>query len=344
VAAIVAVAVVSTFAASWAFDRASEAAAVGGRSAAVANLRLAVAFDPSHPLYHRELGSWIGSEDSNEAIDQLRTAVALNPDDTQALRALALLDASVGDEEEATDLTSRLVDDYDTRIESALTAGYVASVFHDEEGLHSALVSAVRRVPWITASPDFLLVFPDANPTELLQDAYASWQDPNEFTTSNLAARVWIAGMLDLPPAEGTPVGLQLQNAVLRCQMRVAEDLDNDMIGAIRAEYESILGLVMFENAFGSAGVDEEVMLNFQRRSPGLARLLGEPEGGPGPVPDAFQDVTFYDRIPLSPISVMPLPSSASGLKAWLRDPVTAASAGAPDSPIAGCTDTSASP
>ncbi len=77
------------------------------------------------------------------------------------------------------------------------------------------------------------------------------------------------------------------------------------------------------------------MQFTFDLRAPGLRRLATNPARGPSPVPDAFQDINFYDRIPLSPISAMALPSSPGGLGAWLRDPVAAAGAGAPDSALA---------
>jgi hypothetical protein len=94
---------------------------------------------------------------------------------------------------------------------------------------------------------------------------------------------------------------------------------------------------VMYQNASPTPGLDDDVLFAFQVRSPGLARLVSNPARGPSPVPDAFQDILFYNRIPLSPMSVTPLPSSPGGLRAWLRDPVAAAGAGAPDSPISEC-------
>jgi hypothetical protein len=123
--------------------------------------------------------------------------------------------------------------------------------------------------------------------------------------------------------------------------MKLADDLSRSLTGSARTEPQSILGRIMFQNAFHPSEPDTDAMFNLQTRDPGLARLVINPAGGAPPVPDGFQDVTFYDRIPLSPHSLLELPSAPGGLSAWLRDPVAAAAVGAPDIGLSNCPDAS---
>jgi hypothetical protein len=58
---------------------------------------------------------------------------------------------------------------------------------------------------------------------------------------------------------------------------------------------------------------------------------------GQSPFFDYFADVTMYGMAPDDHSGGLVFPSDASGLSAWLRNPVAAARVGAPGSPLAEC-------
>jgi hypothetical protein len=78
-----------------------------------------------------------------------------------------------------------------------------------------------------------------------------------------------------------------------------------------------------------------ETLMSLHDRN--LWKLAFEGVTGQSPFFDYFADVTMYGAAPMDLRSGPVFPTEASGLGAWLRDPLAAAQAGAPDSPLADC-------
>lgn len=336
-AGIVGAGMLATLGAAWAFDSAADAAVTKQPSRVVANLSTAVTLDPTFALYHRELGVWSQAEgDLSRSRNELASAIQLNRADTQAYRAAALLNAQEGNHDEAITLASSPVALQATHVENALTLAYVNGVFADLEAQHSALVAAVRFAPWLTAAPEWSLVFPNADPSAILLDAYRSWQDDDELSMRNLKARAWLAGLVGAAPPEGATPALQAEAAVLSCRTSQAAHGLADLVGPAATELETLEARLLFEKAYGGESQSQLETL-IRLRDPGLASLIATQAIGVSPVWSFFYDNRHYDRQAISPPAGPLLPTTASGISAWLRDPVAAADRGAPNSGLAKC-------
>lgn len=97
-----------------------------------------------------------------------------------------------------------------------------------------------------------------------------------------------------------------------------------------------MLAAMLFERAFGGDRMGEITTL-LRLRDPGLAATITHAAGGISPVWSSFYDNRYYDRLAIPPPNDFALPTSASGLSAWLRDPVRAADRGAPGSGWSAC-------
>jgi O-antigen ligase len=325
----------STLAAAWAFDRAGHAASSGQTAEVVANLSMAVTLDPAFALYHRELGVWRHAEgDLAAARDQLVTAIRLNPADNQAYRAAALLYASEGSDE-AIRLAWSTVALQATHVENALTLAYVSGELNDWQGQHDALVAAVRFAPWLTAAPEWAIAFPNAEPDDVLTDAYMSWRDGDELSARNLKARAWLAGLVGAaPPNEATPA-LQAEAAILACRPSQALQELSSLEGQGATELETLGAKLLFDESYNRTTDDLEILIRL--RDPGLAGIIARQATGASPVWSFFYDNRYYDRVAITPPGGPVLPTPASGLSAWLRDPTGAADRGAPGSGLAKC-------
>jgi tetratricopeptide (TPR) repeat protein len=333
---MVGVATIATLGASWAHDRATDAAAAGDGRNVLSSLYTATRLDPSFALYHRERGVWLqATRDLPAALAELTTAMSLNPSDAVAYRATALLYAELGLRDEAIALVSTKVALEETHIENALTLALINSRFGDADGERAALVLAVRRAPWLTAAPDWPAAFPDAMPDEILLDAFLSWQGNGAASARSLPARTWLAALTSGRSPADASLPLELQGAVLSCRLRAAEQTLSGLGNAAR-QLDALQARLLFETAFGGTHRTEITTL-IRLRNPGLAGGISEAVGGISPVWSSFYDNRYYDQLAILPATVFALPTAASGLSAWLRDPVSAADRGAPGSGLAEC-------
>jgi O-antigen ligase len=336
-ASIVAVVTLAIVTASWSFDRAASAATMGQTTQVVSNLSMAATLDPAFALYHRELGVWLQSEgDLAAARDQLAAAIRLNPADNQAYRAASLLYGSEGKRDEAIAFASSAAALQATHVENALTLAYVNGVIGDIEGQHAALVAAVRFAPWLTAAPEWGAAFPDAEPGQVLRDAYQSWQSDVERSTRNLKARAWLAGLVGATPPDGATPAMQVETDLLACRTDQAAQELAGVVGTAATELETLEARFLFERAYGR-GASRNVVALIRLRDPGLADSIAHQAVGVSPVWSFFYDNRYYDRIAINPPAGPVLPTPGSGLSAWLRDPVAAAERGAPGSGLATC-------
>jgi O-antigen ligase len=333
---VVGAAVAATLAGSWAYDRAREAADTGNASSVIANLRRATFLDPSSALYHRELGTWLGSTDNASARDELQTAVALNPSDTAAQRALALNYA----DDERPDIAQTLIADlaavYASRTEDALTAAHIALTAGDEVAAHWALVNAVEVAPWLTASDAWAAAYPSVDVARIVRDAYAAWAKDDAHTARTLQAGTWLAAMAGRQAPELNSPALQLQRAVIECDMRLATHLTSVLATTQQRELEAIRAQLLYARLAGKAEVGDLIAL-LGLRDPGMERIANVSPAGVGPTESSFYDNRYYDRLAIDTPIPFALPTSASGMSAWLRSPVDAAHRGAPESGLAHC-------
>jgi len=334
---VVAIAVLATNAAAYAFDRAAIAAASGQMSEVTRELELAAAFDPSFALYHRELGVWrLAEGDLLAARRQLSTALSLNRADSQASRAAALVGAKDGRRDEAIAFASAPVALQATHVENALTLAYIAGVLQDWGGQHGALVAAARYAPWVTASPEWGRAYPNADTGHVLSDAYLSWQGDDDLSTRNLKARAWLAGLVGADTPEDAGLALRVESSVLACHVDQATRDLAAILGQGSTEMETLEARMMLEAAY-YGGATLEVKTLVRLRDPGLAWTISHPSGGASPTWSVFYDNRYYDRTAITPPGGPFLPTPGDGLGAWLRDPVSAADRGAPDSGLAKC-------
>jgi exopolysaccharide production protein ExoQ len=336
-ASIAGVATLSTLVAAWSYDRANDAATAGDTTQVIESISTSVALDPSFALYQRELGVWLMSVgDLRPARDHIAAARMLNPADTQSYLAGALLSAQEGDYEMAVELAASAVALEGTHVENLLTLAYVNSVFGRTDAERAALVEAVRQAPWLTAAPEWRAVFPDAEPQKVLFDAFASWQGKPDISVRNLRARAWLAGLTGADSPDDATLALQVEIAVLQCRIDVAAANLAAITGRSVSELESLQARLLFERAFGT-GETGDVETLIKLRAPPLDALISYPSVGTSPVWNFGHDARFYDRRPIPPPIRPAFPTIASGLSAWLRDPLSAADRGAPQSGLAIC-------
>ena len=337
-AAVVGLAVTSTLVASWAHDRAAISSGGEDDDKVTSSLRQAIAFDPAMPLYRRELGTWLmASGDLAEATEQVRRALALNPADAATLRTWALLRLAAGDEAQALATASEAHRRADLHPENALTLAYVAAAAGDEPAELGALVRAVRRYPWLLAAPEWDGLFPDVDKEALLGAARDSWSDEAEFSHRNLQARVWLEAIAGEPADAGSGVAVVAETALLQCQPDVAVTALGELTGRQAADSEALQARLMLGRAFGGAVDETELLTLLGTHNPALLREASDGVAGVPAAGDHNADVATYARIPIRPPIGPVLPTPSSGLSAWLRDPVTAAVAGAPGSGLAMC-------
>jgi hypothetical protein len=333
---VIGAAVAATLAGSWAYDRAREAADTGNASSVLASLRRATFLDPSFALYHRELGTWLGSTDNASAKVELQTAVLLNPSDTVAQRALALHYADHERYDIAQTLIADLTAAYASRTEDALTAAHIALTHGDDVAAHWALVSAVEVAPWLTASDAWASAYPSVDVARIVRDAYAAWTEDDTHSARTLQAGTWLAAMAGRKAPEDSSPALQLQHAVIECDMRLVSHLSGVLVTTQQHDLEAIRAQLLVARSAGRAEVGDLITL-LGLRDPGLGRIATLPPADAGPTDSSFYDNRYYDHLAIDSPIPFALPTSASGMSAWLRNPVDAAHRGAPESGLAHC-------
>jgi hypothetical protein len=335
-ASVVALASLATHVAAWSFENARAASARGDTATVITELSRATLLDPAFALYHRELGVWLQSNgSSNIAERELRSAIRLNASDTQGYRALALLLAKSGDETRAIEWASRADHMQATNAQNALTLAYVAAELGDRATEQAALVSAVRRYPWIMAAPEWTDIFPYADLYRSVADAIDSWSGDGA-SPRTARAQAWLAGFAGVDPPATTTHAQRVESATLACRSQVASDVLNELEGRAASRIDALEARLIFGRAYGGKDVGEILAL-MRLRDPGQAQLASLHASGTSPVSNAFYDDRYYDRIAIPPPPGPTFPTPASGLSAWLTDPIAAADRGAPMSALAAC-------
>jgi O-antigen ligase/tetratricopeptide (TPR) repeat protein len=339
-AGVAGAAMVVTLAASGAYDRAADLAEAGPSRDVVGALQTAAALDPSLAFYRRELGTWLMAEgDLDSARAELGQALELNPADPAALRAWALLGLETGEWGQALEAAITVQQRADLHAENPLTLAYVAMVVGDEEAARTGLIRAVRLYPWLLAAPEWDMVFPDIDKPEILAAARDSWAGDSGASRRNLMARTWLNAMTNGPMPPDAGVAGTADAASIRCDRGAAEAALGDLDAGEAADLGALQARLMYGRIFDAVdGAEEEVLLELiAGHDPGIRRQATVAIGGTPAASDHNRDLHTYSRIPIrAPIGPV-LPTPASGLSAWMRDPVAAADAGAPGSALADC-------
>jgi hypothetical protein len=302
----------------------------------LAALRAASSFDPSHPLYQRDLGIWLLADGQPDvARAHLARAVDGNHGDPVARRALAMAMATAGDERALSvvrELIARRPDD----AVSHLTLAWVArELGADQEVVDGSLDQALRYEPWMTATDAWHVQFGD-DVVEDLRAALASWQSNASGAREHHRARAWLAAMVGQSLDDNTVSTADAgAAAVIDCRFDDAKEaLGPGSTSGLDAD--GLLVRILEARARGELADGWVTLAGL--RSPIIAFLAtNEVEEGSPLLAIGF-DVQFYGRraLPL-PSNLPAFPTPESGLSAWLRDPVAAADRGAPESGLAAC-------
>ena len=344
-AVVVVVAVASSLAAAAAFDASQAAARAGNQGATLDQLDTAVALDPGQALYWRERGMHrAASGDTDGATDDLRAALRLNPADTPAMRALAYLRADAGDADEALDLARRAAELRPTAEENLTTLALVAVRVGDNDASRAALVEALRRTPWIAASPQWQATFPTGSELQaLLASAHDAWTgrtDGERFALS----QVWLAAV-DGDGGEATLVergwdipSLLAADALLRCDLDAAEQSYAGAPLSRSADEQSLMVALLVGRAADASSLEETAAELSDLRNAAFESLISEEPAPSSPFWEPDEDRRLYERNPVVPADLgVQLPTAAEGLGAWLRDPIAAARISAPGSALSSC-------
>jgi tetratricopeptide (TPR) repeat protein len=337
-AILIGLATAATLAGAWRYDTAASEARDGNHAAVISRLREAVALDPAFPMYHRDLGVWLlAAGDIKGAENELATAIRLNPADLQARRAAAVAYAAGGNQRMALDEAKTAAAINSTQVENALTLAYVEGLFGNIDGERAALVEALRIAPWLTAAPEWRILFPDAEPSTLFRQAFNSWATDQGKSRRNLQARAWLAGLIRAPaPSDANHVAT-LETEVLSCDPGGAIETLAAMTSTEATHRAGLVARILYERALGDEKAGTTATL-LELRDRGLGQMARLVAFGSSPAWDYSHDLRYYARFPIPPPSGITFPTQASGMSAWLRDPAAAADTGAPGSELAACT------
>ena len=319
------------------YEAAAPAADRGDRPAVLASLRTAAALDPSHPMYQRDLGVWLlDVGQTAEARVHLARATQANPADLAAWRAAAIAVAE-DDPDEAVRLARVALEMRETDPLANETIALIAQRAGDQTGRDAALANALRYEPWLAAADAWRATFP-GDITPLLVAADTSWSERPEGAAGYEQARAWLAAMV------GTPLATEQVDDVVNAAIAAAIDCEVAQARALIAglptdrSYEADVLLVRLLLARIEREPDEHVLTLARLRWPFLAFLATVDIEDSSPFSSLGDDVQIYGRrsVPAPP-GIAGLPTSESGLSAWLRDPIAAADVGAPGSGLATC-------
>jgi tetratricopeptide (TPR) repeat protein len=333
-ASVVGVGSATTVVSAFAYEVARGASEEGSPVDVIAALRLAAAVDPTFAMYHRDLGFWLASGSQlSEAETELQTALRLNPYDTQTLRSLALVAAQQGKPEAAIRAAKAAASLAMTDPQNSLTLSLVARLSGDQATAFAAVTDAVRWAPWLTAAPEWGQVYAWVDERAVIAAAEKSWEGVNSSRSSR--RRAWLAGMAGADVPAGADRADLLLLDVLGCKRAQAREELSRMSRGEAAEIGALEARALYEAAFTPTSRMGRILLAL--RDPGRGGLAFHEELGASPTWDYSHDTRFYDRVPI-PAPVGPvLPTTSSGLSAWLRSPQAAAAIGAPASALRDC-------
>jgi hypothetical protein len=180
------------------------------------------------------------------------------------------------------------------------------------------------------------LAYPNTEPWPIIIDGYLSWQDDPGMSARNVRARAWLAGLTGAAAPADAPLAIQAQASIFGCRIQEADTTLAKLSEQAAEQIDGLQAQLLYVTAFGDGRVGEITTL-IRLRNPGLAASVTQALSGISPARNSFYDNRYYDRLGIAPPNAFALPTSASGMSVWLRDPVSAADRGAPGSGLAEC-------
>ena len=286
----------ATLAASWSYDRASEANLAGDAQAVVSSLEAAAALDPSFALYQRELGVWLlATGDVDRARSRLTRAADLNPADATALRGLAIAAVADGRPDLGLAPARAAVALRGIHAENQLTLAYVAMrTPNGGEEARLAVISALQPAPWLAASPDWADHFPTGQGLAfLLETADRSWDDALMASGRYDMARAWLAAMVGgQGPQVATAEPIVL---VTECDLEAASTAASGLSRSAGTTIDGLMSGIMTARATEAPATD--VLAMARLRWPLLSILATSDTPAASPLTDPLEDTRLYRRL-----------------------------------------------
>jgi hypothetical protein len=282
-------------------------------------------------LYHRERGVLLANLRPSSALRDLRRAVALNPADVAALRALAMTSSRAGDETAARDAATMATEVRPLSPENWLVLALVSR----GDAAADAASEALLLAPWLAGSP----AWPgELGAPSLFQSRLVSADQPAGFrkTTPDATSVVWLHAL----------TGTQMGRPVAAWDAALQQVLTCDLDGARSAfatfdswwaTTPSIAARIMLARLTGDPATADLLSIAALRQ-PDLAAAA---QGRVDPY-SAFASLTedpqLYRRSGIGPvIDQLVLPRAPDALGSWMVAPRETAARAMPGSALASC-------
>jgi hypothetical protein len=155
-------------------------------------------------------------------------------------------------------------------------------------------------------------------------------------SSRNARARIWLAALSGHAAQPDASSENRAEAAILACDFDSAASLIANLSTEAATETQSLQAQIMLARAQGQP-VEGRVATLISLRGRPLALQASGGVAGESPAVDYTKDIHVYNRIPIQPALGPILPTEASGLSAWLNEPVLAADVGGPGSGLATC-------
>jgi len=332
-------AVASTIVAAFAFDSARVSAAVGDLATTRSRLAVSTQWDPGMAMYWRDLGIYEHAIGNNSIAERhLERASELNPADTAALRALAVVREALGDDHGAMVAARDAVDRRRWHPINLLTLAAIASRVEDDGTAREALTEVLVFAPWLPASDawDDATAPQRALPSLLLAAGQMSEgrvsADPNQDFS-----RVWLRALTNQETATEN-VALKALDEILRCELDDAKSTMESMPIVVSHSYFGVVDQLLLGQMLGDTELYARGLTIAQLRMSPLADIGRRSFEVDAPWYDVGEDLRLYGTVTIDqPPSQIRLPSRNEALAAWLIDPPRAAMEVAPASLLGGC-------
>ena len=199
--ALIAVAVSAHLVAGISYDEAARAAHADDLKSSRRHLDVAIAFDPGMAIYSRQRGfTSLLLEDPESAVDDLRRATRLNPNDDLSWRALALALAARGDVAGSARAVDRAIEVQPSDVTNLLVRAHGQSMAHDAAGLRDTVGEIALAWPTIVAAPGWDDVVGGLiSPREAIGLAIDRWQNNRPSREPLISQPLWLATFGERP-------------------------------------------------------------------------------------------------------------------------------------------------
>jgi O-antigen ligase len=304
---VASVPLVTTAAATLAFDQARRQADVGALDAAVLSLDEAVHFDPEFSLYRRERGILLLRHGRPaEATSELKLAALQNPLDDTTHRALALISIEGGRIADALSSARTAAELRATDPMNQAVLAIAADAAEHAEERDTALARLVAIAPWSTADTAWTAAYPGVQASAALDDAAAMVAAHPLADTVDQRWTLALAGSPGVTQTNGFSAAQEAFAHVVACRLPAARDVLEQVPTAGRNDEEFWFAWAVL---LGLSGEEVEAIA-----------LPGDPLTGPA-LGDPAVDAARYARRSPQPWNRFRLPSNTGGRTTWLQDP-----------------------